>query len=363
MPQAPKNPQNSYLPRLPGVGPEVQRVVQDLWTAVRDSVAQTQNLINRPTWTKAQLDAKYSPAVVAQALSYGGPNQLNVNGLPGLLLQPQTAAVTPLTTVPTNTPGSSPLNQTGTLISVNGQLMVYSGTAWVALTVLGSVLQDTHANRVNYDPAGYALGVIFHETDRGLYYEVTLVSGANAWVVTDMGFAAITQSGLAAFVSDAPALGVNDTGLLVHVSDFAHWLQWTGSGWGWGPGETGANPIEGMVQAPALSTAWQLCDGTTTSYLKADGTIGAFTTPNLIGQYLKFNNGGYTGTLVASGTTADESTHTHSVSIGASVAVQSGSGTNVAGAQTVTSGAGSAHHHAPGTLELARTELLPYFRR
>jgi hypothetical protein len=223
MPKAPQNPPNSYLPRLPGVGPEVQRVVQDLWTAVRDSVAQTQNLIERPTWTKTQLDAKYSAAVVAQALSYGGPNQLNVNGLPGLLLQPQTAAVTPLTAVPTNTPGSDPLNQTGSLISVNGQLMVYSGTAWVALTVLGSVLQDTHANRTNYPAADYALGVLYHETDRTVFYEVQLVGGVNTWVYSFGVMYAASSS--------RPVLTANDVNFLLLQTDNHLLYYWDGTDW------------------------------------------------------------------------------------------------------------------------------------
>ena len=360
----PPNPPNSYLPRLPGVGPEVQRVVQDLWTAVRDSVTQTQNLINRPSWTKLQLDAQYSPAVVGKALAYGGAQQLNVNGLPGLLLQPQTALITTLTTAPPNTPGASPLNQTGTLITVNGQLMVYSGTAWVPLVVIGSVIQDTHANRVNYPAANYALGVLYHETDRNLYYENTIAGGNNTWLATNYGFAAVVQSGLAAFVAAAPALGASDAGLRMYVTDFGHWLIWGGAAWAWGTGETGANPIEGLVQAPSLATAWQLCDGTATTYLKGDGTTGAFTTPNLTGQYLKFNNAAYTGVIASGGQTADEAAHTHNVAIANNANVLLGVGANdVAVAQTVTSAAGTAHHHLPGTLELARTELLPYFRR
>lgn len=226
MPRTPQppNPQNSYLPRLPGVGPEVQRVVQDLWTAVRDSVAQTQNLIERPTWTKAQLDAKYSPAAISQALSYGGSQQLNVNGLPGLLLQPQTAAVTALTVVPSNTPGSDPLNQTGTLISVNGQLMIYSGTAWVALTVLGSVLQDTHANRTNYLAPSYALGVLYHEIDRTVFYEVTLVGGVNVWTYS---FGVM----IAATASRPADLGANDVGFMFLDSTLNLFEHWDGGAW------------------------------------------------------------------------------------------------------------------------------------
>jgi len=165
--------------------------------------------------------------------------------------------------------------------------MIYDGSNWTILPVLGAVIQCTHANRVNYLPASYALGVLLHETDRGLYYENTLVGGVNTWVVTPYGYATLAQSALAAFTSAAPALGANDAGLQVWISDFAHWLMWSGSAWVWGNGETGANPTVSIFQPPDLTTAWQVCDGSTVTYLKADGTTGSYTTPNSPGQYFR----------------------------------------------------------------------------
>ena len=221
MPQAPRNPENSFLPRLPGLDPAAQRIVQDLWTAMRGSVAQTQELIQRPTWTKAQLDAQYSAAVIRNALAFGGSSQLNVNGLPGLLLQPQTALINALTAAPG---AGSPLNQTGTLISVNGQLMVYSGTAWVALTVLGSVLQDTHAHRSTYPAANYALGVLYHETDRHVFYEVALVGGVNTWVYS---FGLMVDL----LINQPIDLGVHDNLFLFLATDTFLFYWWDGAAW------------------------------------------------------------------------------------------------------------------------------------
>ena len=165
-------------------------------------------------------------------------------------------------------------------------------------------------------------------------------SGA-AWVLQS-GRLYRLQSEIAALVA---LLGSNDYGLELYVEDFAHMLFWEGTTFVFGVGEDGANPIVGLPAAPAIATAWQLCDGTATTFLNGDGTTSAFTTQNLTGQYLKFNNAGYTGTKAAGGDTGAPTATTLILSAGA-VSVPT-----------------AAAVYPPGTIDLARTELLPYFRR
>lgn len=213
------------------------------------------------------------------------------------------------------------------------------------------------------------------------------VSDGNNWLYA-YGIYKRTQSQLSALAS---LLGSNDMGFLVNVTDFSHILQWSGSAWQWGPGELGSNYFAVAPSAPTGGT-WQLCDGTATTYLKSDGTTGSYTTKNLTGHYFKSVTAGADATTAAvapgiSGSTANESSHTHgpgsfTVSgntdgVGSSV-VQSGSGANaVAGhnhtitSQPVsgTSDPGSAHLHGIGTIavdatgEPANYKVLTYFRR
>lgn len=214
---------------------------------------------------------------------------------------------------------------------------------------------------------------IFEASDRN--YVAWASDGAN-WIYA-YGIHSRTQSQLSAL---AATLGTNDVGYLVWVTDFGHLLRWTGSAWEFGPGEIGGRYIQGFVGTPGgPGTYWQICDGTASSFLNADGTTTNFTTPNLTVHYLKFKNTGYTASPGKAGTTDNEAGHTHTVdpplsttgTPSATTVVASGTGATVASdvhthnldIAPFTSGAGSAHNHGPGTLDLDRTELIPYFRR
>ena len=96
----------------------------------------------------------------------------------------------------------------------------------------------------------------------------------------------VTQAGLAAF---AATLGTANAGQMVYVSDYDHTLMWTGTGWTYASGER-AGFIEAFLVDPSPATGWALCDGSTVTYLKSDGTMGSITLPNLTGSpaYLKF---------------------------------------------------------------------------
>lgn len=130
------------------------------------------------------------------------------------------------------------------------------------------VISDTHANRAKYPNSAFQVDMLFVETDRLLIYRNT---GA-AWV-----YVAGTYTDT---LANIPTLGTNDAGLLFGVSDYAHLLKWSGTAWGWGPGDHGSGMMTVFEIDPG--TGWHLYDGTAgVAYLKADGTTGTVTLPDL----------------------------------------------------------------------------------
>ena len=84
----------------------------------------------------------------------------------------------------------------------------------------------------------------------------------------------IPQAALASLI---PVLGAQDVGMLVAITDYNHVLEWNGTEFQWGPGESGSNWYSA---GPATATApsapgWAACDGSTVSYLNGDGTLTA----------------------------------------------------------------------------------------
>lgn len=199
-----------------------------------------------------------------------------MTGLIGVLATPQRAGVPAYTTIP---PLVDPNSQDGALASVNGILYRFSQTpspgAWSPQAAEAAVIFDTHANRLaNYSPANYALGILFFETDRLVVYIVQSVSSVKKWKYLG-GVMQSTQSGLPA------DLGTTDINFLVNVTDYGHVLQWTGTGWQWGPGDNGSAYIQGFLDDPT-GNGWHLCDGSANvNYLKSTGALGTQTLPNL----------------------------------------------------------------------------------
>lgn len=196
-----------------------------------------------------------------------------------------------------------------------------------------------------------------------------------AWVYVS-GTRRVAQADIATFVA---FLGTNDAGLTINVHDFTHMLRWTGSATEFAPGDPGSGQIAFFPITPEGGT-WGVCDGSTYSYLLADGTTDDFVTPNYsTAAYIKAGTSATIGPTAASGTTAEESAHTHAVdppdttsgAPSATTEVEAGTGATVASSAhthntdigSFSSGAGSAHSHGPGTLELRRSQLIGYFRR
>lgn len=287
----PKTPFTPPAPSLIGrTDPLVQKAFQDQAAQLQDLAAQISAIPPPP---------KIDYSKISQALAISGVSPLNVQGLVGKLSNPQRAAVSLNSSGPT----SGILAQPGTITLINGVLSYFDTTtnpgSWLPVAALAVVYMDTHANRLalpKYNPSKNPLGAVFWETDRQLLYLNQGVYKASHWQYA-LGTYSLVQASIAGL-----GLGVNDTNLLLNVTDFDHILQWTGAAWGWGPGnpeKSGMGPIPFEVD-PSPTTGWHLYDGTANvPYLKSDGTLGTQTLVNLsgaspTGSYLKTGaaNGG-----------------------------------------------------------------------
>jgi hypothetical protein len=118
-----------------------------------------------------------------------------------------------------------------------------------------------------------------------------------------------------------PTLGLLDEGYLGFVTDFNHFVRWTGTVWAFAAGDVGNKFFRDFAGTPQ-ETGWQLSDGTATTYLVVGGatlTTANFTTPNLTGTpaYRK-SIAAYTGAITAAtapgisgpGSTGNAGSHT-----------------------------------------------------
>jgi hypothetical protein len=255
----------------------------------------------------------------------------------------------------------------------------------------------SRAQRLAQDPGASADGSLWLESDTGLVYRVQYIPGAVADAEWQY-FAGTWEREQGQLAALSLALRDVDAGLLVEVTDFRHILRWSGSAWGWGPGEDGRHEFVDMPIAPDDLTGWQLCDGTVTSYLKGNGKTAAFTTPDLTAGAVRIG-GAYTGTVnpaaatvTLTGDTDDEDTHVHSIehdhpaatsgvnstgqnlltpNTGAGIAAGNGHSHSVDIPDLVAdSGPGAAHHHGLSAVTaalsgdvIANIAVLVYFRR
>jgi hypothetical protein len=67
--------------------------------------------------------------------------------------------------------------------------------------------------------------------------------------------------------------GAENAGETVYVTNYAHLLIWTGSGWMWGPGEIGSGYVMDFLQGQAPGAGWHACDGSVVNQLNANGTL------------------------------------------------------------------------------------------
>jgi hypothetical protein len=266
--------------------PEVSRSVQNEFRTLRNMLYDAQDAltaIKPQPGAAGATGAQGAPGTTTiiqsgSSATLATPQMANVTQILGILAQAQRSYIPAYTSLPSL---QDPASQNGSLISVNGILYRFNGSPqpgqWLPQEAVATVLFDTRANRIaNYPPANYVPGTILFETDSTLFYIIQIVSSVNKWVWCS-GEYARTQAQLAAL---AATLTTTDTGLLVNVTDYAHILQWSGSAWTWGPGESGSGYFQDFAIAPTGS-GWHACDGSTgIKYLKADGTTGTITVPN-----------------------------------------------------------------------------------
>lgn len=277
--QPPANLNGRADPQVVGAMGDMVKQIQDLRAAL-DKVA------NKPP---VPLDY----AAIAKNLSTRGGSPLNIQNLLGVTGNPQRALVPQFTAKPVN---QSIYNQPGTLTSIGGVLNIAgtgpaaapSSTSWDPQGAIGVVLQGTHANRLASFPASsYPIGALFFETDRTVFYINQGTFGSSHWQFATGEFSC-TQATLPV------GLGANDAGFLASVFDYGHLLIWSGSAWAWGPGDAGSGMLQ-MFEVDPTGAGWHLYDGSAVSYLKADGTLGSITLPNISGAaptqcYLKTSN-------------------------------------------------------------------------
>lgn len=121
-------------------------------------------------------------------------------------------------------------------------------------------------------------------------------------------FTPVLQAGLATM---SATLGAGQSGLLVNVTDYAHVLQWTGSGWQRGPGDTEHSDTFHWFGSSPGDVGWASCTGGTAHYLQYNGSLGTRTLPDLTtAEYLKATAATYSpaGTAALPPTLAGAST-------------------------------------------------------
>jgi hypothetical protein len=252
---------------------------------------------------------------------------------------------------------------------------------------------NSHSNRLTLPallPSAFPVGATFFEVDRGVFY----FTNGTTWQYAG-GIMVVPQAQIPA------DLGAPDTGFLVNVTDFGHLLRWTGTAWTWGPGDAGSGEIQGFLVDPA-GPGWHICNGSTVSYLKQDGTLGSVTLPDYsTSPYLKFSTALAAGPTAASGSTAavsggipsgtnsapafagtftgtpgntgNESADTANVAVTGATSVAAAPHTHpftpagtIAGTVAAPVFSGNAlapHSHGPGTLDLRNTQLKAWFRQ
>jgi hypothetical protein len=239
-------------------------------------------------------------------------------------------------------------------------------------------------------PAAASLGT----NDAGLLFYATDYLHTWRWTGSAWEISSGTMRGTLDPDEKPSDLDTEDEGFLFYSTDFEHTFRWDGSAWEFAPGDPGTGLIGWFTTAPSAGR-WQICDGTAgVAVCTPTGGTTTFTAPNLIGAYIKGAAAGYTGAQVAAvapgltGETADEDAHTHDIdhnhpsqatgAPSATTSVQSGGGATVASsthghdvdlpAFSGASGAGSAHKHGVGTLEVddtgepAHMLAIPYIR-
>lgn len=142
------------------------------------------------------------------------------------------------------------------------------------------ILEGSHAARLASFPAAANPETIYIETDRN---RVMYISDGVNW--NYQGGTIITT--LAGMIAITAGLGAHDKNLTFYSVLFDRTYQWDGTA----IGEINARDRSIHMFAEAPSTAgYALCDGSTVTRSRPDGTTYSWATPNLTGLYPKFGS-------------------------------------------------------------------------
>lgn len=307
-----------------------------IWEASPDANAERLRNLGAPVAdadavTKAWAETTL-PETMRTALSAHGITPLSVQGLHGRLADAQSARITVISDdVALPDPTTYP---THLIIWHRGKLYFLDASTtpptWQLVTTAGSLLTDTHANKIltyGWTP-DLPLGTLFWETDRTALYYVVSAGGATHWQFVVGRPVEDTIS-----PDNKPAdLNPYDVGFLFYATDFARTFRWNGTAWEDAPGAPARFQLAFFTATPSPSAGWGLCDGGSVTRSTTTGGTTSLTTPDLITDNLFVRGAG------SAGGTGGTATHLHAVDPpnttsggpSATVEVQSGTGTTVA---------------------------------
>lgn len=94
----------------------------------------------------------------------------------------------------------------------------------------------------------------------------------------------VQQADLSKFTAK---LGREQVGVQVWVpSPYNHLLRWDGTEWQFAPGDGGSGFTSAFFSAPTAD-GWQLCDGSTVTLLRGDGSVADQALPTTAGLYFR----------------------------------------------------------------------------
>lgn len=341
---AAKSPARTSIGLSPDIPLSVRRDLLKLSTISQDAQAQAQQAQSTANEKigRSVDDLNFVAQETRSRLQPGGVAVLTLTGLLGHAAQPQIAGVPNLKKAPAGGPYAQPTS----LFAINGVLYGYTtGPNTPLLPYVSPVLSGTHAQRLSTYPAtNYPAGMLFYETDRDVFYIVEILSTVATWIyASGQMYCNFTLKPL------PTDLSVNDIGFLAFEDTYAHGYYWNGTAFVFADGGNGQ--IVAFYNSAPVGPLWGLCNGSTYTIAKADGTgTTALTSPNLIGDV--FLKGGTPAaqqpatkpTWQAGAVTDLESSHTHSVHVIGNNSYGAGSFGAVAD-QTVTSSGGTPHDH------------------
>lgn len=270
------------MPNQPNLDGQVPQLVAQYIRSLFDSVNALQARLDAVEAVKVldrgAAQKLYAPEVVTQALQSSGSAPLNVTNLQGRLAQPQAASIPEVLALPVL---ADPLSQDGGVVSYLETLYRFNASVepghWVIQGTAGKMLEDTRANRLANFPAGNEpLGVLFWETDTTYTYYVGLVAGVKTWLYA-WGVWRRTQAQVAGV-----GFGTADARCRIYVTDYDHFLKWSGAAFGWDDGEQGSGMGPVYWEVDPTGVGWHLYNGATVSYLNADGTTSSVALPDLV---------------------------------------------------------------------------------